>query len=83
MNKFFLYEYINRLKKEDIIRFGLNQSINLTNSDVDIIYDYIKNDYERILNNPIIVINEIKDKVSLDVYNKILELYDKYKDKII
>lgn len=75
-------EYMNRIKKEDINNFSLKQGINISKKDLDIIYEYIKNDAMRILNNPIDVINEIKDKVSYDVYNKILELYDKYKNKI-
>ena len=82
MNKLIILEYINRLTKEDISIFGLNQGIKLTNNELDTIYDYIKNDNQRILNNPIEVINEVKDKVSYKVYEKLLELYDKYKDFI-
>ena len=43
---------------------------------------YIKNKTNEILNNPSQLIDEIKDKVSINVYNKIVELYDKYKDYI-
>lgn len=82
MNKLIIMEYMNRIKKEDINNFSLKQGINISKKDLDIIYEYIKNDARRILNNPIDVINEIKDKVSYDVYIKILELYDKYKNKI-
>lgn len=82
MNKLIIMEYMNRIKKEDINNFSLKQGINISKKDLDIIYEYIKNDAMRILNNPIDVINEIKDKVSYDVYIKILELYNKFKDKI-
>ena len=80
MNKLILYQYINRIKKEDIIMFGIKQGIVIKQKETDLIYNYIKNDYERIINNPMNIIIEIKDKVSEAVYQKILELYDKHKD---
>ena len=82
MNKLLIYKYIERIKKEDIANYSLSQNINLTTNELDIIYDYIKNKTNEILNNPSQLIDEIKDKVSINVYNKIFELYDKYKDYI-
>ena len=79
MYKQLILNYINNIKKEDITSFSLKQNINLKIDELNIIYDYIKNESARIINNPHEVINEIKDKVSLPVYNKILELYNKYK----
>ena len=82
MNKLILYQYINKIKKEDIVIFGIKQGIVIKKEETDIIYNYIKNDFERIINNPNEVIIEIKDKVSKEIYQKILELYDKYKDML-
>lgn len=82
MNKLLIYKYIERIKKEDIANYSLSQNINLTTNELDIIYDYIKNKTNEILNNPLHLIDEIKDKVSINVYNKIVELYNKYKDYI-
>ena len=82
MNKLLIYKYIERIKKEDIANYSLSQNINLNNDELNIIYDYIKHKTNEILNNPQEIINEIKDKVSISVYNKIIELYEKYKDYI-
>ena len=79
MNKLLIYQYINKLTKEDIKKYSLSQNINLTNNELDILYDYIKQKTNKILNNPEKVFNEIKDKISIPVYNKIIELYNKYK----
>lgn len=79
MNKLFIYEYINRLTKDDIIRFGLNQGIELLEYEVDTIYSYIKNDYLRFFDDPETVLLEVKYKVRDITYNKIMELYNKYK----
>ena len=82
MNKLFIYEYINRLKYEDIINYCNNNNININNQELEIIYTYIKNDYKRFFNNPTIVLNEIKNKVNNNTYKEIITLYDKYKNKI-
>lgn len=82
MNKLLIYKYIERIKKEDIANYSLSQNINLTNNELNIIYDYIKHKTNEILNNPEEILKEIKNKLSIPVYNKIIELYDKYKDFI-
>lgn len=82
MNRLFITEYIKKLTKEDILRYGIKQNIVLTKDELDIIYNYIKNKYQDIFDNPIKVINEIKGNVRDNVYNKILELYNKYKNYI-
>ena len=76
---------MNKISKDDIVNYGLKQNINLSNSDVEIIYYYIKKDYQRLFDNTEDILLEIRDKISNNAYKKILELYDKYKyiiDKI-
>lgn len=82
MNKIIIYEYINRLKREDILKFCSMRGLIIDNNDLDTIYDYIKNDYKRFFNNPDEVIYEVKEKVSPRTFNEIINLYDKYKNKI-
>ena len=82
MNKVLLYKYIDKIKKEDILKFGIKEGIIIKKDELDLIYDYIKNDYERIIDKPMDILIEIKDKVSNKLYQKLLELYDKYKDTL-
>ena len=49
MNKQFIINYIKQVKKEDIAFFALNQGLNVSNKELDLIYYYIKNEYERFL----------------------------------
>ena len=79
MNKLIIMKLAKKINKEDIIIFANNQGIDLTNYEVNIIYDYIKNDSDRLFNNPDEVFGEIKEKISNNAYLKILELYNKYK----
>ena len=83
MNRLLIYEYINRLNREDIVKFCNIKNIIVNDSDIDIVYSYIKNDYKRFFKNPLDILYEIKNKVSDNTFDEIIKLYDKYKTKII
>ena len=74
-----IYQYINKLKKEDIKNFALKQNFELKSYELDLIYYYIKNKYIDFFNNPSKVLEEISNKVRPITYNKINELYNKFK----
>ena len=74
-----IYEYIKKIKKEDIFNYGIKENIGLNNKEIDIIYDYINNRYDDIINNSDKVLLEIKDKLNKVAYNKLLELFNKYR----
>lgn len=78
-NKSTIYEYIKKIKKEDIYNYGIKQGIKIDNNEIDVIYSYINDRYDDIINNTDNILLEIKDKLSYKTYNKLLELYDKYK----
>lgn len=82
MNKLIVYEYINRIKYEDLINYCNNKNITINNKDLDIIYKYIKNDYKRFFNNPEEILNEAKYKLSTNTFNEIIKLYNQYKNII-
>ena len=79
MNKSIIIEYIKKITKEAINNSAIKQHTPLTNNELNIIYDYIKNKTIAILENPLKIINKIKNNLSTPVYHKLLELYDKYK----
>ena len=77
-----LKNYIKNLKKEDIKLFATNNNIIISNKELDIIYDTIKNEYENLLNgNHDQVFNKLNNKVSSDNYDKIINLFFEYKKK--
>ena len=83
MNFYLIEEYVNRMKKEDVNKFALKQGILLNDTELDTIFTYIKNNYKTILyGNPKELLLETKEKVSDLTYNKIENLYIKFKDKI-
>jgi len=79
MNKLIIYEYINRLRREDIVNFCNVKEFKVSENEIDTVYSYIKNDYKRFFSNPSVVLDEIRGKVSDNAFNIIMELYAKYK----
>lgn len=74
-----IINYIQKLKKEDIIIFCQKQNITISDKELDTIYYYIKNHYQEIFTNPNKILDELKQNLSKNTYNKVLELYEKYK----
>ena len=81
MNIYLISEYVKRLTKDDIIKFYLNQRVNLDEQELDIIYNHLKNDYKTfIYGNPRPILEKIKNEVKPITYNKIENLYQQFKD---
>lgn len=77
----FIINYIEKIKKEDIIDFGLKYNINLNNTETDFIYENIKKNWrELVYGNPTPIFNELKKRSSSN-YQKIEELYIEFKNK--
>ncbi len=85
MNKQVVLDYFNTFKKEDIINYCNKHNMIVTNNDIDTLYDYIKNNPHKVVNNPSYCIKEIQSKLTVSGYTMLLDLYNKYKfiiDKI-
>lgn len=82
MNKYFIYEYISKLNKNDITNYSNKLGVTLNQNDLDVIFYYIKNEHQRFFKNPQEILLEVKNKVNPLVYEKLEELYHKYKNTI-
>ena len=70
------------LTKEDIIKFASTQNENLTSNEVDFLYDVIKKEWKMIIfGNYQIILNQYKNNLSVDKWNKIENLIIEYKEK--
>lgn len=78
-SKDIIYNYIKKIKKDDIFNYGIKENIVLNNKEINIIYDYINNRYDDIINDTDNIFKELKDELNIKTYNKLLELYDRYK----
>ena len=83
MNEFIIKKYINKLTKQDIKNYIEKENISLKESEIDTIYYYIKNKSNTFLKgHHKEILEELKHKVTKNTYQKILELYELYKNKI-
>ena len=69
-------KYINKLQKEDIVEFAKKKNLLLDQNELNLIYTTIKNRYKDILDDGIKVINEYKNKLKINTYNKLIEVYN-------
>ena len=80
MNKNLIKKYASNITKEDILKFGESEGVNINNNELNIIYNVIKNKQDEILNgNFYEIINNYKNDFNPVLFNKIIEKYEKYK----
>jgi len=76
--------YINNLNKNDIILFANKNNINLSNKELDYIYNTIKNDYKILLSdNYNIIFKNASNVINHDKLKKIYNLFLDYRNKYI
>ena len=80
--KTLIINYIKNISYEDINNFAIKNNIYLSNNELSFIYNYIKDNYLNIIDNPNnFNINNYKNKFSNDNYIKINNLINEYKTK--
>ncbi len=77
-----IVRYILKMTKEDINNFAICKNINLSEEELNFTYNFIKKNYEQILNNPkLFKIERYKDHYSEENYQKINKVYQEYLQK--
>lgn len=75
--------YINKLSTNDLENFAKKNNISYTSDELLVVYQFIKYNYNELLNENIKVFEEIRNKVSPTLYKKLLNLYIEYKQKYL
>ena len=82
MNEFLIKNYVSRLSLSDIDSFARSHGILFTNSELNLVNDYIKRDWHTIIyGNPRPILDSLKDSLDDFKYNKIENLYIEFKNK--
>lgn len=75
-------QYISRMTTDDIILFAEKNGIELENEETELIYHHIKDNWKTIIyGNPRCIFDDIKSKVNNITYEKITNLYMKFREK--
>ncbi|MBQ2639323.1 MAG: DUF2624 family protein [Bacilli bacterium] len=83
MYKELALKYIKNLTPKNIDDYAKGKGVTLSNEEINIIFNFILQYYEDILNKNTKIFNKLKPKVSNDLYNKIISLYEENKNKYL
>ncbi len=82
MSEFLIKNYVSKLTLSEIDNFSKKQGLSLSQDELNLIYDYIKNDWHTIIyGNPRPILDSLKGKLDDFSYNKIEKLYVEFKEK--
>ena len=82
MNDFLIKNYISRITIEDIKKKKKKHNIELSKEELKLIEQHIKNDWKTIIyGNPKPILDNLKEKLNQEKYQKIENLYIEFKDK--
>ena len=76
-------KYINTLTINDLKKYANKNNIKYTEDEAIIIYDFIKYNYNDLLNENIKVFESIRNKINPNLYKQLLNLYIDYKQKYL
>ena len=74
-----LKNYVDRLKKEDIVNFSIKKNILLDKNELEVVYHNIKTRFKDIYDDGLKVIEENKNSLKETTYRKLKELYENTK----
>ena len=74
-----LKNYVDRLKKEDIVNFAIKKNILLDKNELEVVYHNIKTRFKDIYDDGLKVIEENKNSLKETTYRKLKELYENTK----
>lgn len=76
-------KYINILTINDIKSYALSKNTILSEKEAKIIYNFIKENYNNLLDKNDTSIELLKNKLNPNLYNKVLDLYNENKTKYL
>ena len=79
--RLFIKSYIDKISLSDIMNFGRENGIYLSDDETSILLYYLKNNWEDLLyGDPSPIISEVKEKIDSSKSEKIVNLFNCYLD---
>lgn len=84
MKERLISEYVNRMTMQDVNSFALQNGINLKEDELNLIFNHIKNSWHTIVfGNPRGILDDLKNKLDNNSYQKIESLYVYFKNRYL
>ena len=81
MHRLRIENYVKQIKKSDIYNFALINNIDLSEKDIDILYYYLKKNWEELLYGNKNILNDLKQEIDEKKFLKIKSLFEIYYNK--
>ena len=81
MHRLLIENYVKQIKKSDIYNFALINNIDLSEKDIDILYYYLKKNWEELLYGNKDILNDLKQEIDEEKFLKIKSLFELYYNK--
>ena len=82
MHILLIENYIKQISKQDILEFASKNNIQLEKQEQDILYHYLKNNWQDLLyGNSRSIFKELEEKLGSEKFNILKSLYDFYFEK--
>ncbi len=72
--------YARNIRREDIVNFVNNNGFNVSDKEIDVIYEHIQKYHDVFFDDPFGYVKVLKGKISDQNYYQILVLLDRYKN---
>lgn len=82
MKKELIIKYFNNLSKEEIYEYLDKYNIKLNDEEYEFLINVVKEKYNDLLDENIYLFKLIRDTINEDAYNKLIDLFNKYKGLI-
>lgn len=84
MKERLIEQYVSRMTINDVSNFAVKNGINLNQDEVEMLYNKIVNNWKTIVfGNPRGLLDELKEKLDLQTYQKIENLYIFFKNRYL
>ncbi len=83
MNKLIIKKYVDKLTIKDIVNYCFKNNIAISNNESIIIYNFIRTNWEKVLQGDESCFIKLKPQISIELYNFAYNLYQKNKSKVI
>lgn len=75
-------KYIKNMTIDDVKNFALKKGANLSESELNFTFNFIKNNYQNILKNPSLLdLERYKNQYTKENYEKITKVFQEYSQK--
>ena len=81
MHRLLIENYVKQIKQSDIYNFALMNNIDLSEKDIDILYYYLKKNWEELLYGNKNILNDLKQEIDEKKFLKIKSLFEIYYNK--